>query len=75
MERPLALKSSSSWSNAQLHQATGMVIAQTGATAQEALNRLIAYSVGENVSLDEVAADVVTAKISFAQTSHYPSKN
>jgi len=69
MERPIQLRQSTSWSNAQLHQATGMIVAQTGATAQEALNRLIAYSVGENVSIDEVAADVVTAKISFESPS------
>ena len=66
MERPIQLITSASWSNAQLHQATGMVIAQTGATAEEALSRLIHYSNEEGLSLDEVAANVLATKISFA---------
>ena len=50
-----------------LHHATGMVLVQLGVTAEEALLRLRAHAFGTGRPLGEVAADVVTRRLSFQE--------
>jgi ANTAR domain/GAF domain len=47
----------------EVHQATGMVIAQLGVTAAVALTRLRAYAYAHNRRLRDVAADVVARRL------------
>lgn len=55
-----------SWSGrAEIHQATGMVVAQLGVGAADAFARLRAYSFAENRLLVEVSRDVVARRLSF----------
>jgi hypothetical protein len=50
-----------SWrTRAEIHQATGMVLAQLGVSAQDAFARLRAYAFAEQRLLGDVAADVVS---------------
>jgi hypothetical protein len=51
--------------NLVVHQATGMVVAQTGLSAAEALHRLKVYAQEVSSPMDDVARDVVNRVISF----------
>lgn len=48
----------------QVHQATGMLIAAFGISAEEALARLRGYAFVTDRSLDDVAQDIVTRRLS-----------
>lgn len=48
----------------QVHQATGMLLAALGISAEEALSRLRGYAFAMGRSLDEVAKDIVNRKLS-----------
>jgi hypothetical protein len=48
-----------------VHQATGMVVAQTGLSATDALHRLKTYAQEANSPVDDVARDVVNRVLSF----------
>jgi GAF domain-containing protein len=50
---------------AEIHQATGMVLAQLGISAADALARMRAYAYVEQRLLGEVAHDVVTRRLHF----------
>jgi len=54
-------------SRAQVHQATGMVLAQLNVSATEALARLRAYSFVEQRLLRDVARDVVNRTLIFTE--------
>jgi len=57
-----------SWgSRAEIHQATGMVVAQLGISAADALARLRAHAFAEQRLLSEVARDVVARRLRFAK--------
>ncbi len=51
---------------AEIHQATGMVVAQLGINAQDAFARLRAYAFAEQRLLSDVARDVVQRKLRFS---------
>ena len=55
------------FSRAEIHQATGMVLAQLGIGAQEALARLRGYSFREGRLLIDVARDVVARRVRFTE--------
>ena len=57
----------SSGSRAEIHQATGMVLAQLQVSATEALARLRAYAFVEQRLLDDIARDVVNRTLTFSQ--------
>jgi ANTAR domain len=50
---------------AQVHQATGMIIAQLGVTAAAAFARLRAYAYAHDRRLGDVARDVVARRLRF----------
>lgn len=50
---------------AEVHQATGMILAQVGVSAEEALAMLRAYAFANERPIDEVACDVVARRIRF----------
>ena len=52
-------------SRREIHQATGMVLAQSGATAAESLLLLRAYAFANDLTLKETAAAVLARKLSF----------
>ena len=54
-------------SRAEIDQATGMVLAQLGISAQDALARLRAYAFVEQRLLSDVAHDVVTRRLRFTR--------
>jgi len=55
-----------SWAGrAEIHQATGMVIAQLGLSATDAFARLRAHAFAEQRLLGDVAADVVARRLRF----------
>lgn len=57
-----------SWTGyAEVHQATGMVMAQLGIGAQEAFARLRAHAFAEERLLREVARDVVARRVRFTE--------
>ncbi len=57
-----------SWSNrAEIHQATGMVVAQLGITATDAFARLRAYAFAAQRPLGEIARDVVARRLHFTE--------
>jgi hypothetical protein len=57
-----------SWGNrAQIHQATGMVVAQLGVSAADALARLRAHAFAEQRLLGDVARDVVARRLCFTE--------
>ena len=49
----------------EVHQATGMIIAQLGVTATEAFSRLRAYAFANTRSMHDVAHDVITHTLDF----------
>ncbi len=52
---------------AEIHQATGMVVAQLGVSAQDALARMRAYAFAEQQLLSDVAHDVLSRRLRFTQ--------
>jgi AmiR/NasT family two-component response regulator len=57
-----------SWgTRAEIHQATGMVVAQLGISTADALARLRAHAFAEQRLLGEVARDVVARRLSFTK--------
>jgi AmiR/NasT family two-component response regulator len=50
----------------QVHQATGMVLAQTGVTIEQAFLMLRARAFAEGIPLAELAADVVARRVRFS---------
>ncbi|WP_420898468.1 ANTAR domain-containing protein [Cryobacterium lactosi] len=48
-----------------MHQATGVIIAQTQAHPDEALRRLVRRAESRGLSVDAVAADVIAGRITF----------
>jgi hypothetical protein len=57
-----------SWSNrAEIHQATGMVVAQLGISATDAFARLRAHAFAEQRLLADVARDVVARRLHFSK--------
>jgi transcriptional regulator with GAF, ATPase, and Fis domain len=57
-----------SWSNrAEIHQATGMVVAQLEISATDAFARLRAYAFAEQRQLGDVARDVVARRLHFSK--------
>jgi hypothetical protein len=55
-----------SWSSrAEIHQATGMVLAQLGVSAADAFARLRAHAFAEQRLLGDVARDVVARRLTF----------
>jgi hypothetical protein len=56
-----------SWSTrAEIHQATGMVVAQLGISSQDAFARLRAHAFAEHRMLSDVADDVVARRLTFS---------
>ena len=53
--------------HAEVHQATGMVLAQLGISATEALARLRAHAFAEQRLLVDVARDVVARRLRFTE--------
>lgn len=57
-----------SWSRrAEIHQATGMVVAQLGISPTDAFARLRAHAFSTGVQLGDVARDVVARRLRFSQ--------
>ena len=50
----------------EVHQATGMVMAQLDCTASTALLRLRAHAFANDIPLDQLAGDVVAQRVDFA---------
>jgi GAF domain-containing protein/ANTAR domain-containing protein len=57
----------SMYGRAEIHQATGMVLAQLGVSATDALARMRAYAFVEQRLLSDVAHDVVSRRLRFTQ--------
>jgi hypothetical protein len=60
---PPGLADTSGMYRAEIHQATGMVMAQLGVSAQEALVRLRAHAYAAGQTADEVACDIVARRL------------
>ncbi|WP_130179052.1 ANTAR domain-containing protein [Cryobacterium sp. SO1] len=58
-------KLSTSWYNPEVHQATGVIIAQTHTDPDDALRRLVGYAEATGLLVDAVAADVIACRITF----------
>lgn len=59
-----------SWSRrAEIHQATGMIVAQLGLSPTDAFARLRAHAFTHGLGLGEVARDVVARRLSFTEDS------
>ena len=54
---------------AEVHQATGMIVAQADVTAETALAMLRAFAFAHERSIDEVARDVVARRLRFEEGS------
>jgi hypothetical protein len=54
-------------SRREIHQATGMVLTQLNISATDALSRLRAYAFSSGYTLQEIAHDVVSRRLNFAQ--------
>jgi GAF domain-containing protein len=52
---------------AEIHQATGMVLAQLGVSATDALARMRAYAFAEQRLLSDVAHDVISRRLRFTR--------
>ncbi len=52
---------------AEVHQATGMILAQLGVPAQDAFVRLRAYSFAHRRPVGDVARDVVARRLVFTE--------
>jgi hypothetical protein len=62
-------------SRAQVHQATGIVVAQLGAGPDDALALLRAHAFAHDTSLNAIAAQVITRQLDFATTDPSPDSN
>jgi AmiR/NasT family two-component response regulator len=51
--------------SAEIHQATGIVLAQTGLSADDALLLLLHFADDNEVSLEAVAAGVITRSVTL----------
>lgn len=60
------IRQSLSWHSAQVHQATGVIVAQTHADPQEALSLLVGHADSSGLSVEAVAAAVIAREITFA---------
>jgi hypothetical protein len=60
-------------SRREIHQATGMVLAQSGATAAESLLLLRAYAFANDLTLRAAAAAVIERRLSFDPKSGGPA--
>jgi hypothetical protein len=56
-------------SRREIHQATGMVLTQLDISATDALSRLRAYAFSSGYTVQEIAHDVVTRRLNFAELS------
>jgi hypothetical protein len=54
-------------SRREIHQATGMVLTQLNISATDALSRLRAYAFSSGYTLQEIAHDVVSRRLNFAE--------
>jgi AmiR/NasT family two-component response regulator len=54
----------------EVHQATGMILAQLGVSATEAFARLRAHAFATSRTVEEVARSVVTLELDFRDLSH-----
>jgi AmiR/NasT family two-component response regulator len=66
IESQQQIRRATSRHNHEVHQASGMIIAQTNADAEEALRRLVEHADSAQLRLDAVAADDIAGKITFA---------
>jgi hypothetical protein len=61
-----------SWSTrAEIHQATGLVLAQLGISADDAFARLRAYAFAQQRPLGDVARDVVARRLAFTDDTDH----
>lgn len=51
----------------QVHQATGMVLAQLNISATDAFSRIRAYAFADGRTVEEVSSDVVTRRLDFSE--------
>ena len=56
-------------SRREIHQATGMVLTQLNVSATDALSRLRAYAFSSGYTVQEIAHDVVSRRLNFAELS------
>ncbi len=62
-----------SWSSrARIHQATGMVMAQLGLSAADALALIRAHAYAHEATLDEISVEIVAWRIDFTVVDHEP---
>jgi len=54
-------------SRREIHQATGMVLSQLDISATDALSRLRAYAFSSGFTVQEIAHDVVSRRLNFAE--------
>jgi ANTAR domain-containing protein/GAF domain-containing protein len=54
---------------AEVHQATGMIVAQLGVSAEEAFVRLRARAYAEGRTVEDVARDIVSRRVRFDETT------
>jgi hypothetical protein len=54
-------------SRREIHQATGMVLTQLNISATDALSRLRAYAFSHGYTVQEIAHDVVSRRLNFAE--------
>ena len=66
LEAPLDEHAPIEWRR-QVHQATGMVLAQLNISATDAFSRIRAYAFSGGRTVDEVADDVVTGRLDFSE--------
>lgn len=59
------IRQSKSWYNPQVHQATGVIVAQTDVDPDEALNRLVGHAESTGLPVDAVAVAVIAREITF----------
>lgn len=64
-ERRQEIKRSEHWYHAQVHQATGVIIAQTNVSPDEALSLLVGHAESTGLGVDAVAAGVIVGKITL----------
>jgi hypothetical protein len=62
-------------SRARVHQATGMVIAQLGVGADDALALLRAHAYAHDTSVDTIAAQVVDRRLDFTSADAGAERN
>nr|WP_181716146.1 ANTAR domain-containing protein [Cryobacterium sp.]QJS06279.1 putative ANTAR protein, transcription antitermination regulator [Cryobacterium sp.] len=65
IESQQQFRRSTSWYNSEVHQATGVIIAQTHTDPDHALQRLVDYAESTGLSVDAVAANVIARRTTF----------